>query len=175
MLALIFVIFGFLIGMFSCWADQGYFDGDAIICGFIGFLIGILLIVLVFLPLCCIADTEVDYIERVELHALSDNMALEGYVANSIFLARVQVGEELRYQYLYEVEDRGYAFGSVDAKRSYLNRLANDEYSPRMDIIHYKHKSKIAQTLLVCLKDNEYIFWLPSNAEIIDTFQVDLS
>ena len=175
MLSLIFVIFGFLIGMFSCWANQGYFDGDVIISGFIGFLIGILLIILIFLPMCCAFETEVDYIERVELHALADNMALEGHVSSGVFLARVQINEELRYQYLYEVEDRGYAFGSVEAKRSYLNRLENDEYSPRMDIIHYKHKSKFAQTLLVCLKNDEYIFWLPSDAEIIDTFQVNLN
>jgi hypothetical protein len=135
--------------------------------------ISILLVLLVGLLFTDLAPQAITKTETHEIHALVDNVEYEGRVSGSIFLVRAYTDEELKYNYMYMVDGKGFAFDSVKAKNCYINKTSE---TPYVVINHYDCSSGFINFLFgshwSC--HEEYIFYLPQDAEIIDDFTVDL-
>lgn len=134
-------------------------------------LCGFLLTLCVALPLTCATPKILTETQTHEVHALVDNIQYEGYVSGNVFLTRGYVNEELKYNYMYMVEGKGFTFESIDADQCYLNKT---DKTPYVVVNHYDC-NKVISFLFgkhwSCY--SEYIFYLPENAEIIDDFSID--
>ena len=143
--------------------------------GFGAILALVSVLVLMLFGLICtgLAPQAITETETHEIHALVDNVEYENRVSGSVFLIRAYTDEELKYNYMYMVDGKGFTFNSVKAKNCYLNKTSD---TPYVVINHYDCSNKIFNFLFGehwnCHK--EYIFYLPQDAEIIDDFTVDL-
>jgi hypothetical protein len=135
--------------------------------------LSVVLVLLAALLFNCLAPQAITETETYEIHALVDNVEYEGRVSGSVFLVRAYTNEELKYNYMYMVDGKGFAFNSVKAKDCYLNKTSE---TPYIVINHYDCSSGFINFLFgshwSCHR--EYIFYLPQDAEIIDDFTVDL-
>lgn len=117
------------------------------------------------------SNMQVSQIDTYELHALVDNASYEGHVAGNIFLISGYINEELEYRYMYKIDGKGYAFGSIDADQCYLNTTSD---TPVLEVRHWEYKNGF---LRWAFGDpgvsSEYIFFLPEDAAIIDEFKID--
>ena len=158
-----FVVWGF------CDGEPGAGFGF----GAIFAVLSLLLLMLVGLLFTGLAPQAITETETHEIHALVDNVEYEGRVSGSVFLVRAYTEEELKYNYMYMVDGKGFAFDSVKAKDCYLNKTSK---TPYVVVNHYDCSSGFINFLFGshwnCHK--EYIFHLPQDAEIIDDFTVDL-
>jgi hypothetical protein len=143
-----------------------------------GAILGILLACLgtIFVLITSIGFTgesnmQVGQIDTYEIHALVDNASYEGHIAGNVFLISGYVDEELEYRYMYKVDGKGYAFGSIEADQCYLNTTSD---TPVLEVRHQEYKNGF---LRWAFGDpgvsSEYIFFLPEDAEIIDEFKID--
>lgn len=146
--------------------------------GFVfGLLASLAAVLCVLLLSLCFAGAPVEVIDTDthEIHALVDNVQYEGRVSGSVFLVQSRVDEELKYNYMYMVEGKGFGFKSVKATSCYLNYLENPTDTPYVKILHSDWASPV---LRWCFGDGwctktEYIFYLPEGADIIDDFTID--
>ncbi len=161
----------FIVVLVICWRDGDI--GPGIGFGLLLALCGFLLTMLVGLIFTGLAPQAITETETHEIHALVDNVEYEGRVSGSVFLIRAYTEEELKYNYMYMVDGKGFAFDSVKAKDCYLNKTSE---TPYVVINHYDCSSGLINFLFgshwSCHR--EYIFYLPQDAEIIDDFTVDL-
>ncbi|MBO5730181.1 MAG: hypothetical protein J6R67_03195 [Treponema sp.] len=116
------------------------------------------------------APTEVAYSETCEIHALVDNARFSGRVAGNVYLVQSRYDENLKYSYMYMVEDKGYAFNEVNASRCYLNFI---DGKPRLVKNTLRFQNKTLEWLIGYCGGPEYIFYLPNDAEVIDDFVID--
>lgn len=149
-------------------------------CGFLfGLLFGALALVIVLLISLGFAGAPTDIIdtETHEIHALVDNMQFEGKVSGSVFLVQSRVDEELKYNYMYEVEGKGFGFNSAKATSCYLNYLEDPTDAPYVRILYYDWESPILRWCFgQCWNTTtEYVFYLPEGADIIDDFTIDFN
>lgn len=135
-------------------------------------VLGLLIAMLFGLLLSPIVPQGVVETETHEIYALADNMQFEGQLVGNVFLTRGYIDEELKYNYMYKIDDKGYAFNSVNAKDSFLN-TTND--TPCVVINHICSTSDVFNFLFLQHWDcqYEYIFYLPPNADIINDFTID--
>lgn len=162
---LVFVIF--IIQAIREW------DGTLIIYGGLATIPSLLIVLLAGLICIGLAPQTITETETCEIHALVDNIEYEEHVSGNVFLIRAYTEEELQYNYMYMVEGKGFAFNSVEAKSCYLNKTSDIPY---VVLNHYDCSNEIINFLFgrhwTCYE--EYIFYLPQDAEIIDDFAVDL-
>ena len=136
-------------------------------------ILSILVVIIFGLFFTCLAPQTITEAETHEIHALVDNVEYEGRVSGSVFLVRAYTDEELKYNYMYMVDGKGFAFNSVKAKDCYLNKTSE---TPYVVINHYDSGSGLINFLFGSHWNchREYIFYLPQDAEIIDDFTIDL-
>lgn len=117
------------------------------------------------------ANVEYKLEESCEVSALVDNARYTHSVSGSVFLIQARTDEDLKYSYMYYEEGRGYAFNEVDADDCYINYT--DE-QPRLDIYVPHFTNGFVEWLIGCpMADNDYVFYLPHDAEIIDSYVID--
>ena len=116
------------------------------------------------------APTEVAYSETCEIHALVDNARFSGRVAGNVYLVQSRYDENLKYSYMYMVEGKGYAFNEVNANRCYLNFVDGEPYLVKNTLAF---QNETLEWLIGYWGGPEYIFYLPSDAEVIDSFVID--
>jgi hypothetical protein len=152
-----------------------YYWQDTILGGLLGILIGFFLCLLVILPIHCAVD---DCAEKVtdktathEILAFADNFEFEGRVNGNIFLTSGYVDEKLKYGYMYAVEGKGYSYGSIPAEDSYINKTSN---SPHIETYDVRYANSIIEWLFPCMDSDEYIVYLPEDAQITNEYIIDL-
>lgn len=119
---------------------------------------------------CSNPKTEIVYSETYEISALADNARYSGYVSGSVFLVQSRVNEKLKYSYMYETEGKGFGFKEVDAENCYINYSTN---TPCVRIDHRDYANGFLRWLLPNLNENEYIFYIPETAQVIDDYVID--
>lgn len=149
---------------------------ESIIGGFLAGLIGALLAAVLCFGTCavleCTSDVEYEIAESKEISALVDNARFSHTVSGSVFLIQTRTDTTLKYSYMYYEDGRGYAFNEVNAKSCYINYT--DEV-PRLDIYHPHFTNGFVEWLLGCpaFTNYDYVFYLPQDAEVIDSFVID--
>ena len=138
-------------------------------------LLSVLLVLLSAAIATRIAPVDVIDTYTHEIHALADNIQYEGYVSNNVFLIRDHTSKELRYNYMYKEDGKGFGFKSASATSSYLNYLEDPNDTPSVKIVYYNWKSPVLRWCFGdgLVKNTEYIFHLPEGAKIIDNFTID--
>jgi len=157
-------IFAIFFGIVECSFSEG-------LASFVGMaMVAVMLTVLI----CCgtWGELEIESTDKIEIHALVDNASYSGTISNSVFLIRGHINETLKYQYMYYKDGYGWTLGEAHVRQSYLNYTSENPY---LEIINYKYKDDFLQWLIPYIGDCEYRFFLPSNAEIIDDFVIDLN
>lgn len=160
----------FIVVFLYCWIFEGEF-GPGLGLGSVFACVGLLCTLLASLFFTGETNMQVGQIDTYEIHALVDNASYEGHIAGNVFLISGYVDEELEYRYMYKVDGKGYAFGSIDADQCYLNTTSD---TPVLEVRHQEYKNGF---LRWAFGDPgvppEYIFFLPEDAEIIDEFKID--
>lgn len=176
MILLIVPIIGFIIGFgYSIW-EWGCLDGEAPLYGIIGLFLGLLFAILLLLLIGAMAPTEMVLVDEYNIYALADNSRYESYVSGNAFLIRGHSKEDLVYQFMYIKDGKGYAFMEAEATKSYLNYLSDTNNTPKVEIYCEKYTSDFVSWLIgeyLFEGNKEYIFWLPQDAKIVDSFIID--
>lgn len=152
--------------------NWGEIDGDTIMRTLLALLISLLVALFIWLGASCVIPGETTTVDTYEIHALTDNIRYSNLVSNSVFLIQSHSDEKLKYSYMYEVDGKGYKFNEVNATNCYIN-TTND--TPHVDVYNYDYKSGFWQWLFpnIWASTQEYCFYLPESAEIIDDFVID--
>ena len=131
-IALVFFIVGVVWHSIEFW-----FDGEAILSGILGSMIGVLVGLIVwFIGCVAITPTEPVVTDTISIYAMSDTMGVEG----SFCLGSGYVDSELKYVYAAETE-KGISIKTVDADNAYIKYIKDGE-APYVEKIEYHHKSK---------------------------------
>ena len=136
-------------------------------------LISLLVALGIWLGVACF-NPEVDVVssETCEISALADNARYSSCVSGSVFLVQSRVNETLKYSYMYEVDGKGYGFKEVTASQCYINYSTD---SPHVQIDHYDYTNGFLRWLFPNIYENEYIFYIPETAQVIDDFTIDFN
>lgn len=146
---------------------------------FEGFLVGLiaaLLAAILCFGTCAVlestSDVEYEIAESKEISALVDNARFSHTVSGSVFLIQTRTDTTLKYSYMYYEDGRGYAFDEVNAKSCYINYT---DGAPRLDIYHPYFTNEFVKLLLgdPAFASYDYVFYLPQDAEVIDSFVID--
>ena len=157
------------------WIWFGISERD-IFGGFLAGLLATLLAAILCAGTCAVAeyasDVEYEVAESKEISALVDNTRFSHAVSGSAFLIQTRTDSTLKYSYMYYEDGRGYAFDEVNATSCYINYTDD---TPRLDIYHPYFTNGFVEWLLGCpaFTDYDYVFYLPQDAEVIDSFVID--
>ena len=149
---------------------------ESIVGGFLAGLAAALLAAIFCFGTCvvveCASDVEYEIGESKEISALVDNARFSHSVSGSVFLIQTRTDSTLKYSYMYYEDGRGYAFDEVNAKSCYINYT---DGTPRLDIYHPYFTNGFVKWLLGCpgFAGYDYVFYLPQDAEVIDSFVID--
>ena len=163
------------IAFIGTWIWFGVVERDWII-GFLPATAIGLIALLVCFGVCGIiemsSDIEYEIAETCEISALADNARYTHTVSGSVFLIQARTDSTLKYSYMYYEEGRGFAFNEVNAKSCYINYT--DE-TPRLEIYKPYFTNEFTRWLLgePAFTSWDYVFYLPYNAEIIDSYAID--
>lgn len=171
MLFIIVPVIVFFATFLYLWMSDGE-PGFGFMFGLLGALASILVVLLLSLFFSG-APLEVVDTDVYEIHALVDNIQYEGKVSGSVFLVQSRVDEDLKYNYMYMVEGKGYGFKSAKASLCYLNYLENEGATPYVKVVRYDWNEVLRWLFGAGWGHTEYIFYLPQGAEIIDDFTID--
>lgn len=173
MIFLICAVIGIVIGMIIEWHEWHDFDGNTILSGFIGCFIGIGIALLLWVGAMCLPAEKIGVIETntTNIHALADNARYSSYVSGSVFLVQRKTNETLRYSYMYEC-DKGYGFAEVCAHSSYIN-YTNEQ--PHVTRNYLDFKNPVLRWLFPDVYEDEYIFYIPEGAQVINDYTIDFN
>ena len=163
------------IGFISVWIWFGVQKADILIglvAGLRATLLGAILCFVINITVECASDVEYEVVESKEISALVDNARFSHTVSGSVFLIQSRTDSTLKYSYMYYEEGRGYAFNEVNAKSCYINYT---DGTPRLDVYHPYFTNRFIEWLLGCpaFTSDDYVFYLPQDAKIIDDFIID--
>ena len=148
---------------------------ETILNSLLGLTVGALLCIVIIFPIHCVvdnyADKTTDKIATHEISAFADNFEFDGRVSGNIYLASGYVDEKLKYGYMYAVEGKGYNYGSIPAEDAYINKTSNNPYVETYDV---RYANSIIGWLFPCIDNNEYIVYLPEDAQITNEYIIDL-
>lgn len=172
MIFIICVIICVLVGIIASCRDWGFDLTEFFIGGFFGGIIGLVVGVVIWIGCCFFpgSQPEVEAVTTTEIYALADNARYSGHVSGSVFLVQGRVNEDLKYSYMYKTPGKGYGFGEADAKFCFINYT---EDVPRVECYDYNYKSAAFRWLFPDIWSDEYIFYIPQGAEVIDDFVID--
>ena len=157
------------------WIWVGIQEAD-IIEGFLAGLVTILIAAILCFGTClvvgCALDVEYEVAESKEISALVDNTRFSHTVSGSVFLIQTRTDSTLKYSYMYYEDDRGYTFDEVNAKFCYINYT---DGTPRVDIYRPYFTNGFIASLFgpPAFPTYDYVFYLPQDAEVIDSFVID--
>ena len=157
------------------WIWSGIQEGS-IIEGFLaGFVMTLIVAILCFgtsVVVESVSDVEYEMAESKEISALVDNARFSHAVSGSVFLIQTRTDSTLKYNYMYYEDGRGYAFDEANAKSCYINYT---DGTPRLDIYHPYFTNGFVKWLIGCpgFASYDYVFYLPKDAEVIDSFVID--
>lgn len=173
MIFLICAIVGIIIGVIVNWHEWHEFDADTVLSGFIGCFIGIGIALLLWVGAMCLPAEKVGVVDTntTNIHALADNARYSGYVSGSVFLIQSKTEEKLKYNYMYEC-DKGYGFAEVCAHASYIN-YTNEQ--PHVTRNYLDFKNPVLRWLFPDVYEDEYIFYIPEDAQVINDFTIDFN
>lgn len=173
MIFLICAIIGIVIGMIIEWHEWHDFDGDTILSGFVGCFIGIGISLVLWIGAMCLPAEKIGAIETetTNIHALADNARYSSYVSGSVFLVQRKTDETLKYSYMYEC-DKGYGFAEVCAHTSYIN-YTNEQ--PHVTRNYLDFKNPVLRWLFPDVYEDEYIFYIPEGAQVINDYTIDFN
>lgn len=173
MIFLICAIVGIVIGVIVNWCEWHEFDADTILAGFIGCFIGIGIALLLWVGAMCLPAEKIGVIETntTNIHALADNARYSNYVSGSVFLVQRKTDETLKYSYMYEC-DKGYGFAEVCAHSSYIN-YTNEQ--PHVTRNYLDFKNPVLRWLFPDVYEDEYIFYIPEGAQVINDYTIDFN
>ena len=136
-------------------------------------LISLLVALGIWLGVACF-NPEVDVVssETCEISALADNARYSSCVSGTVFLVQSRVNETLKYSYMYEVDGKGYGFKEVTASQCYINYSTD---IPHVRIDHYDYTNGFLRRLFPNIYADEYIFYIPETAQVIDDFTIDIN
>ena len=136
-------------------------------------LVSLLVALGIWLGVACF-NPRVDIVstETCEISALADNARYSDYVSGSVFLVQSRVNETLKYSYMYKVDSKGYGFNEVTARQCYINYSTDNPY---VQIDHYDYTNGFLRWLFPNIYENEYIFYIPETAQVIDDFTIDFN
>jgi hypothetical protein len=163
------------IAFIAVWIIFGITEGEWLF-GFIPALLGVLVALCIIAFTCGMVETcaDIDYkvSETCEISALVDNARFSHTVSGSVFLIQTRTDSTLKYSYMYYEDGRGYAFEEVNADSCYIN-YTNE--SPRLEIYEPYFTNKIISWLFgyPIFTGWDYVFYLPQDAEVIDSFVID--
>jgi hypothetical protein len=159
----------------GAWIWFGIQEED-IIGGFLAGLLATLIAAIICFGTCavveCASDIEYEIAESKEISALVDNARFSHTISGSVFLIQTRTDSTLKYSYMYYEDGRGYAFDEVNAQSCYINYT---DGAPRLDIYHPYFTNRFIEWLLGCpaFTGYDYVFYLPQDAEVIDSFVID--
>jgi hypothetical protein len=161
------------------WAEglHGETFGIPIMLGIVSLLLAVLASIVISF---CVPKTAVDEVSRSELQliALKDNMAVEGYHGGR-YVYRGYINEELQYTYLYEAKGKGVTSGRCDADKTYINYIKGAE-QPKLVIVEYNITNPIWKLFSVNdITGNshryEYYLYVPEGSIVVEgQYEVDL-
>lgn len=156
------------------WIWRGIEEG--VIGGFVSGLVAALIAAFFCFNICLIfawnSDIEYEIVESKEISVLADNARFSHTASGSIFLIQTRTDTGLKYSYMYYEDGRGYTFDEVDAKSCYINCT---DGIPRLDICHPYFTNEFIKWFLgrpIFINCN-YVFYLPQDAKVIDSFAID--
>jgi hypothetical protein len=164
---------GIILGAIVQTREWG-FGLDTFVGGIIGLLVGFVAALVLWVTLCLFPGSEPATINctTTKISALADNSRYSKQVSGSVFLVQRRTEEKLKYSYMYECPGKGYGFYEVPAEQCYIN-YTNEE--PRVEIKYIDYQSAFLRYLCPDIYDNEYIFYLPESAEIINDYTIDFN
>ena len=173
MIFLICALAGLIIGIVVSVMEWG-FDIENILYGILGALIGLLAALLLWLGICIFpgSNPAVVNTSEMEVHALADNARYSSTVSGSVFIVQSRTNEKLKYSYMYECEGKGYGFDEVDAQQCYINYT---EDTPKVVHQYIGYKNPVFRWLFPDIYEDEYIFYLPTDAQVINDFNIDFN
>jgi hypothetical protein len=173
MIFLICAIVGIVIGVILNWREWHEFDADTILAGLIGCFIGIGIALLLWVGAMCLPAEKIGVIETntTNIHALADNARYSSYVSGSVFLVQRKTDETLKYSYMYEC-DKGYGFAEVCAHSSYINYTTEQPHVTRN---YLDFKNPVLRWLFPDVYEDEYIFYIPEGAQVINDYTIDFN
>ncbi len=147
-------------------------DPEVILSGWLGGLVGLLVAMVLFIGCAFLpgAQPVVINTSTTEIHALADNARYSHQVSGSVFLIQTKTETELKYSYMYMAEGKGYGFGEINAKQAYINYT---DGTPYMEHLHMDCKNAFMRWLLPDVYNDEYIFYLPEDAEVVNDYVID--
>ena len=171
MIFLIVPVIGIIIGIIVHICEWGW-EAEVCLAGLIGGLIGLVVAVILWFGCALLPGAQPTVINTsdTEIHALVDNARYSSQVSGSVFLIQTKTEEKLKYSYMYMAEGKGYGFNEVDAKQAYIN-YTNE--TPHMVRQYIDCESAFLRWLLPDIYDDEYIFYLPEDAEVINDYVID--
>ena len=174
MIFLICAVIGIIIGVIVNWREWHEFDGDTILSGFIGGIFGIGIALLLWVGAMCLPAGKIDVVDTdtTNIHALTDNARYSGSVSGSVFLIQSKTEEKLKYSYMYESAGKGFGFNEVNAQQCYLNFC--DE-QPHVVRNYLDFKNPVLRWLFPDVYEDEYIFYIPEDAQVIDDYNIDFN
>jgi hypothetical protein len=148
-------------------------DCETVLKGMLWGLISLVVALGIWLGVACF-NPEVDVVssETCEISALADNARYSSCVSGSVFLVQSRVNETLKYSYMYEVDGKGFGFKEVTASQCYINYSTD---SPHVRIDHYDYTNGFLRWLFPNIYTDEYIFFIPETAQVIDDFTIDFN
>lgn len=171
MIFLICILLGIVAGVVIHVMEWG-FEIENILAGILGGLVGLLVALVLWLGICLFpgSDPIVVNTSEVEVHALADNARYSSTVSGSVFIIQSRTDEKLKYSYMYMCEGKGYGFDEVDAKQCYINYTKD---TPKVIHQYIDYKSAAFRWLFPDIFEDEYIFYLPEDAQVINDFNID--
>ena len=171
MIFLICVLIGIIAAVVIHVMEWG-FELENILAGILGALVGLLVALVLWLGICIFPGSGpvVVNTSEVEVHALADNARYSSTVSGSVFIIQSRTDEKLKYSYMYKCEGKGYGFDEVDAKQCYINYT---EDTPKVVHQYIDYKNAAFRWLFPDIYEDEYIFYLPEDAQVINDFNID--
>lgn len=163
---IVFVVVWILVGIQEADIIEGFFRG------LLAALIAAILCFVTCTVVECASDIKYEVAESKEISALADDARFSHAVSGSAFLIQTRTNSTLKYSYMYYEDGRGYAFNEVNAKSCYINYT---DGTPRLDIYHPYFTNGFVKWLLGYpgFTGYDYVFYLPQDAEVIDSFIID--
>ena len=122
------------------------------------------------IEVCADPKQEVINTEIVELSAVVDNIENTSYMSGNVFVIQAYSEEELKYYYMYKDSEKGYAYGEANAKICYIN-YTNE--APYLKILSYDYSNWFLKWAFPVPGNEEYVFYLPEGAKVIEDFEID--
>ena len=168
MIFLIALVVPTIIVIIYDFIKYGYLDDETTWKSFISTVASLGAAFVIFLTSFCWCPTTCVSVETQEIYALIDSSSVERHA----YLARSYDEENLKYNYLYQKEGKGWGYRSVEAESCYINFTLD---TPHVEIHNIDYKYAFFRWLFPDFIADDYIFYIPEDSVIINDYEIDLN